>query len=231
MPLTYHDLLSSVAVRVNALDGSDPAALQETYATRPLTNALFQSSIFPFDGIRDAIIQTEGRLAQVVGKSADRVLRSYIGSQTAALASGDELPTLDENGVNIVGDFGAVIDAENPEILCTRMPLPVVRRRNQAPSLYLLSGAMYAMDGTRVIHTQENVILECCIYDGATQTEAFDGDETILFPDSLADMYIEGALGLLMRDDEFTDQAGRWATYFATGIAAIPPAQMEAQPV
>lgn len=231
MPLTYHDLLSSVAVRVNALDGSDPAALQETYATRPLTNALFQSSIFPFDGIRDAIIQTEGRLAQVVGKSADRVLRSYIGSQTAALASGDELPTLDENGVNIVGDFGAVIDAENPEILCTRMPLPVVRRRNLAPSLYLLEGAMYAMDGTRVIHTQENVVLECCIYDGEVQTQAFDGDETILFPDSLADMYIEGALGLLMRDDEFTDQAGRWAEYFATGIAMIPPAQMEAQPV
>ena len=223
--------MAAVAIRVNALDGSDPAALQETYSQRPLTNAMFQSSIFAFDTIRDAIIQTEGRLAQVVGKSADRVLRSYIGSQTAALASGDELPTLDENGVNIVGDFGAVVDATNAKILCTRMPIPVVRRRNQAPDLWLLDGAMYAMDGTRIIHTQDNVILECCVYDGATQTQAFDGDSTILFPDSLADLYLEGALGLLMRDDEFTDQAGRWATYFATGIAAIPAAEMEAQPV
>lgn len=231
MPLTYHDIMAPVAIRVNALDGSDPAALQETYSTRPLTNALFQSTIFSFDTIRDSIIQTEGRIAQVVGKSADRVLRSYIGSQTVALASGDELPTLDENGVNIVGEFGAVIDATDPKILCTRMPLPVVRRRNQAPNLYLLEGAMYAMDGTRIIHTQENVFLECCVYDGAVQTAAFNGDETILFPDSLADLYIEGALGLLMRDDEFTDQAGRWATYFATGVAMIPAAQMEAQPV
>lgn len=231
MPLTYHDILANVAVRVNALDGSDPAALQETYSTRPLTNELFQSSIFPFDAIRDAIILTEARIAQAVGKSADRVLRSYIGSQTVALASGEEFPTLDENGVNIVGDFGAVIDSTNPEILCTRMPLPVVRRRNLAPSLYLLQGAMYALDGTRIIHTQTEVILECCIYDAETQTEAFNGDETILFPDSLADLYVEGAVGLLMRDDEFTDQAGRYAAYFASGIASVPAAQMEAQPV
>lgn len=230
MPLTYHDILAAVALRINALEGTDPAALQETYATRPLTNSLFVSSAFPFNGIRDAIIQTEGRIAQVASKSADRVLRSYIGSQTVPLASGDELPTLDENGVGIIGEFGAVIDADNQAILCTRMPIPVVRRRNQAPDLWLLDGAMYALDGTRIIHTQENVFLECCVYDGVTQTTAFDQDSTILFPDALADLYIEGACGLLFRDDEFMDQAGRWATYFATGIAAIPAAQMEAQP-
>lgn len=228
--LTYHDIMANVALRVNALDGTDAPALQETYSTRPLTNAMFISSIFSFDAIRDAIILTEARIAQAVGKSADRVLRSYIGSQTVPLASGDEFPTLDENGVNIIGDFGAVIDAVNPEILCTRFPVPVVRRRNQAPSLYLLEGAMYALDGTRIIHTQDNVILECCVYDAATQTRAFDGDETILFPDSLADLYVEGAVGLLMRDDEFTDQAERYATYFASGIAGVPAGQMEAQP-
>lgn len=223
--------MAACALRINALDGSDPAALQETYATRPLTNSLFQSTIFSFSSIRDSIIEAEGKLCQAIGKSADRVLRSYIGSQTVALASGDELPTLDENGVNIVGDFGAVIDATDPTILCTRMPLPVVRRRNQLPSMWLLDGAMFAMDGTRIIHTQESVILECCIYDGATQTEAFDGDETILLPDTLAEAYINGALAMLMRDDEFMDQAARFATYFATTLAAIPPAQMEAQPV
>lgn len=217
-------------MRINALDGSDPAALQETYTARPLTNAMFQSTIFPMNAIRDAILNAEQKLCQAIGKSADRVLRSYIGSQTVAIASGEELPTLDENGVNIIGDFGAVIDADNPKILCTRMPLPVVRRRNQAPSIWLLDGAMYALDGTRIIHTQENVIMECCIYDGETQATAFDGDETILLPDTWAEAYINGGMAMLMRDDEFTGQAGQFATYFTTALAAIPPAVMEGQP-
>lgn len=231
MPLTYFDIMAAVAIRINALDGSDPAELQDIYSQRPLTNEMFQSTVFPFNAIRDAIIEAEGKLCQAIGKSADRLLRGYIGSQTDELASGDELPTLDENGVNIIGDFGAVIDADDPKILCTRMPLPVVRRRNQAPALYLLDGAMFALDGTRIIHTQENVVLECCIYDATTQSEAFDQGSTILLPDSLADGYINGALAMLVRDDEFMDQSGRFATYFATTLAGIPAAQMEGQPV
>lgn len=230
MPLTYHDLLAACAIGINALDGSDSAALQETYSQRPLTNAMFQSTIFPMNAIRDRIIQVEGKMAQAAGKSADRVLRSYIGSQTVSLASGEELPTLDENGVNIIGDFGAVIDADNPVILCTRMPLPVVRRRNLAPTTWLLGGAMYALDGTRIIHTQGSVVLECCVYDGAVQTEAFDANETILFPDTMAADYLSGTMALLVRDDEFTQQASQYAQYYLTTLAAIPPAVMEGQP-
>lgn len=230
MSLTYHDLLAACAMRINALDGSDSAALQETYSQRPLTNEMFQSTIFPMNAIRDAILNSEQKLCQAIGKSADRVLRSYIGSQTIALTSGEELPTLDENGVNIIGDFGAVIDADNPVILCTRMPLPVVRRRNLAPTTWLLGGAMYALDGTRIIHTQDEVILECCVYDGATQTTAFDQDETILLPDSLAEAYANGGMAMLMRDDEFIPQATQYANYFTTALAAIPPAVMEGQP-
>jgi hypothetical protein len=231
MPISYHDLAASTGVRISALDGSDAPALQITYSKRPLTDADFQSTIFPFDAIRDAILNAEQKLCQAIGKSTDRVLRSYIGSQTVALVSGDELPTLDENGVNIIGDFGAVVDSSNPAILCTRMPLKVVERRNLAPALWLLGGAIYAMDGTRIIHSQAGVVLECCVYDGATQTTAFDQDSTILLPDTFAEAYINGALAMLMRDDEFIDQAGRFATYFATSLAAIPAGQMEAQPV
>lgn len=231
MPLTYHDICAAVAISVNALAGTDPVELQVVYSQRPLTDEVFDSSIFPFNAIRDRIIETEGNIAQRVGKSADRVLRSYIGSQTVALASGEELPTLDENGVNIIGSFGACIDADNPVITCTPQPVPVVRRRNLAPSLYLLQGAMFALDGTRIIHSQENVILECCIYDGATQTAAFDAMETILFPDTLAADYISGALSLLVRDDEFVQQAGQYGQVYLATLATLPAGTMEAQPV
>jgi hypothetical protein len=231
MSYNYHDLLAAVAMRVNALDGTDAAQLQVTYSARPLTNEMFQSSIFPMNAIRDSILNAEQKLCQAIGKSADRVLRSYIGSQTVGLVSGDELPTLDENGDPIIGDFGAVIDAANPAILCTRMPLKVVERRNLSPATWLLGGAMYALDGTRIIHTQDEVVMECCIYDVVTQEGAFDANQQILLPDVLAEAYINGALAMLVRDDEFTQQAQIFASYFATTLANFAPATMEAQPV
>lgn len=229
--LTYHDLLAMTAVRVNALLGTDPVELQVVYSQRPLTDEVFDSSIFPMNAIRDAIITAEGKMCQAIAKSADRVLRGYIGSQTAELASGSEMPTLDENGVAIIGNFGAVIDADNPKILCTRMPLKVVERRNLSPATWLLDSAMYALDGTRIIHTQDRVVLECCIYDASTQTAAFDAMETILLPDSLTDGYVNGALSILVRDDEFTAQAQTYAGYFTTVLTNIGAGAMEAQPV
>lgn len=230
MPLSYHDIAAAVAISINALEGTDPVELQITYSTRPLTNELFDSSIFPFDAIRDRIIETEGRLAQQVGKSTDRVLRSYIGSQTTPLASGTELPTLDENGAPIIGNFGACVDADNPLITCTPQPLPVVRRRNLAPALWLLQGAMFALDGTRIFHSQTNVILECCVYSASAQTAAFDADETILFPDTMAVDYVTGALALLVRDDEWLQQATQYAQYYLATLNALPAGVMEGQP-
>ncbi len=231
MPLTYHDLLAAVAIAINALAGTDPVELQVTYSTRPLTDELFDSSIYPLNAIRDRIIEIEGRLAQQVGKSTDRVLRSYIGSRTVPLTSGSELPTLDENGVAIIGNFGACIDAVNPLVTCTSQPLPVVRRRNLAPSLWLLQGAMFALDGTHIFHSQSGVILECCVYDASTQTAAFNANETILFPDTMAVDYVSGSLALLVRDDEWLQQATQYAQYYLATLNALPAGVMEGQPV
>jgi hypothetical protein len=231
MSLSYHDICAAVAIAINALEGTDPVELQVIYSQRPLTVEVFDSSIFPFNAIRDRIIEAEGKLAQQVSKSTDRVLRSYIGSQTVPLVSGDELPTLDENGVAIIGNFGACIDATNPLITCTPQPLPVVRRRSLAPTLWLLEGAMFALDGTRVFHSQESVILECCIYNASTQLDAFDADEAILFPDSMAVDYVSGALALLVRDDEFLPQATQYGQYYLSTLTTLPAGVMEGQPV
>lgn len=231
MGLTYHDILAAVAIGVNALQGTDPVELQVTYSTRPLTDELFDSSIFPMNAIRDRILENEGKLAQAVGKSSDRVMRSYLRSQTASLASGDTLPIVDANGAAVIGNFGAIIDASNPLITCTKQPLPVVRRRNLAPSLWLLEGAMFALDGTRIFHSQTGVIAECCVYDAATQAAAFDANGPILFPDTMADSYLSGSMALLVRDDEFLQQATQYGQYYLTTLGALPAGTMEAQAV
>lgn len=86
MSLSYHDILAAVSVRCNALDGTDPADLQVTYSSRPLIDEVFQSSIFPLNAIRDAIIATEGKIAEAVAQSNNRTLRSYLRALSDPLA-------------------------------------------------------------------------------------------------------------------------------------------------
>lgn len=192
---------------------------------------MFGSSIFPFNAIRDAIIECEGKLATVISLSTNKTLRAFISSFTSPLNSGDPLPSLDVNGVPIVGNFGAVRDAANQLIVCKRHPVAEVERRNlgAASGLWLLSGAMFALASNTILHTQDSVILECCVYSATTQTDTFDANGPILLPDSLAEAYIQGACAMLVRDDEFTQQAQQYAAYFATTLASIPAATAEEQ--
>lgn len=224
--LTYHDICAAVALRINALDGTDAVALQTTYSTRPLTDELFISSIFPFNAIRDAIIETEGKIAGVIGLSANRTLRAYLRGLTDALVSGDAIPTVDSNDIPIIGNLGMVRDATNGKKL-TRKPIPLVQNYLNAPGIFLVPLYYYALDGSTIIHTRTGVVAETCSYSASAQTAAFDADEALLLTDSLAEAYENGALATLMRDDEFTQQAGQYANYFTAFLGTLPPAMME----
>lgn len=235
--MNYHDLLAAVALRINALgDGgtlwpaTDAAQLQVVYTQRPLTNEMFGSSIFSFNSQRDAILNAEQKLAEAIALSGDRSLRAYILSETAALGTGDELPSVGTNSKQIIGNFGAVLDGEDGTVL-TRQPIALVRNRLLTTGVFLVPAYYYALASGRIIHTREEVVIECCIYDHAAQVLAFDSNEAILLPDTLAEACINGALAMLVRDDEFVQQAALFAGYFAAALATIPRATMEAQAV
>lgn len=223
----YHDILAAVAVRINALQGTDPAELQITYSQRPLTDEVFQSTIFPMNANRDAILNAEQKLANAISLSADRTLRTFLRSVTEPLATGNALPKFDFEGNPIIGNFGAVLDGADQSIMVTRMPVAVVRNRVLAPDIFLAPAYYFALDGVRLIHTRDTVILECCVYNAETQTSRFDFNETMLLPDSMSEALICGACAMLVRDDEWVQQAQQWAAYFTTTLASLPPATME----
>lgn len=222
--LTYHTLAAMAGLKINALLGTDPAELQTVYSQRPLTDEVFNSSIFPFDAIRDSLIEAEGKLARTISLSADRVLRSYLRATSAALSSGAALPTT-ANSKPVIGNFGAVVDQDGT--IMTRQPVALVRNRLLSPALYLAPAYYYALDGATITHTQTAVTLECCVYSAEDQTAAFDADGEILLPDAMAEAYINGAGALLCRDDEFLQQGQYFGQLFTTTMAAIPPAVME----
>ena len=212
--VTYHDLLAAVALRVNALEGTDPVALQQVYAKRPLTDEDFDSSIVPMNAIRDAILNAEQRICLSIGNSDDPFWRAEIGSRTDPLVSGADIPDSDQNGVTIVGAYGAVVDGANPSLILSKMDIELLRMRALAPNLWLMDQYNYAFIGDTLIHTRPTAIVQVCVYDYAAQVAAFDGDEPMLLPDVLTPALIAGGVAALVRDDEFMQQANLYAEYF-----------------
>jgi len=218
---SYHDILAAVALRVDALVGTQKTALQTTYTTRPLTASNFQSTIFPFADLKAGILCAEMQIANAVADTGNSPYRSYIKSQTGDLANGDEIPSIDENRVPIIGIYGAVRDADDSTIVYFEKSLPEIQRRNRnATTFYCVPVYYFRMDGTAIYHTGTNVKIDCCVYDVDTQIGAIDADGAILFP-TLEHLYVDGGLKRCVRDDEFVAQSGLFSSNFEDELMAI----------
>lgn len=222
MSVPTHNLIADVAVRINALDGTDPVALQTVYTTRPLTDDLFDSSIFPMGAIIAACVYAEQKIAEAIGLSTNRTLRAYLRAFSGPLTSGSGFQGVDNVGNPVVGNFGAVLDGSDTTQALTRKPVAFVQNILRSPANYLVQLYYYGLDGATIVHTRDTVVMECCIYNAVNQTEKYNFNEDMLYPDWLAEAIVCGAVAMLVRDDEFNEQASRYAAYFATTLANIP---------
>jgi len=216
--ITYHDILAAAGLRVNALVGTDPSELEVTYSKRPLVAADFESSIIPFDAFKFTILNTEQRLSTAIADTGNHPWRANLISLTKPLFCGEDMPADDLNGKPIIGIYGAVVDADNPTLICTEpdiQPVETIRRWMLNKNLWIMPLFAYSMDGNGIIHTRNQVQVQCCVYDYAAQSEAFDANEPILLPDVLAPAYIAGTVAGLVRDDEFMAQSQLYAQFYA----------------
>ncbi len=213
------------------MKGVTPSALNTTFGTRPLTVADFKSSVFPFDACRDAIVQAEEQLATAIANTPNHPFRPYLRSQTASLAHGAPLPTTDSAGRTIIGSWDSVRDASDQRV-CTEKTLQEVQRKvDNAGSFYKRQYYYFKIEGARIYHTRPNVAIDCCVYDRAARKTAVINNDPILLPDALEPAYISGALSLLIRDDEFTEQAAFWLQHFRDSVYAIRAGGVNVPPV
>lgn len=209
MAVAYRTILAAVALRINALVGTSASVLETTYTTSPLTTSEFQSTIFNFSAIKGAVLNAEEKLAQKIANNADDPLRQYMANTTANLANPATLPSTSTNSKPIIGIWGAVRDATSG-IVCSQMPLDMVRRRASATDM-VIPVWWFNITGGRIEHTRTNVVIECCTYSRTDQATAMDANGDILLADALEPDYISEALAILVRDDEFMDQARLYA--------------------
>jgi len=232
MSVPYNTILRQVGLRINAIIGAVASTLETNYTVSPLTTSQFQSTIFPLTSIKDAIINSEEKLVQAISNTGGHPYRAFILSETAALSSGDVMPSTDASGVEIVGIYGSVLDGSDTSIVLTAAPTQEIRRRLNTSSYWKIPVYLYSFDGNGIIHTRTTVKVQVCVYSASTQRSAFTSGN-ILLPDALEEAYVCGAVSELMRDDEFLSQAGSYSAYFAntlqsitSGLTSVPQVSM-----
>jgi hypothetical protein len=219
MSLTYQQLLHDVALRMNALVGAQFAALQTTYTTTPLTQANFKSADWPFDSFRDAIIMAEETVAQAIASTPSHPWRAYLDSQSASLANGVALPSIDTSSNPIIGVYGGVVDTGDGKP-CTRQPIEVVRRTVQETwRLYPLY--IYATDGNRIYHSRPSVRLNVCKYNQTTQLTAFAANGNSVLPDAARSVIVAVAVSLMLKEKSNVDGAALYSTYAEAALREI----------
>lgn len=202
-------------MRCNALVGATAAALELTYAALPLTDADFQSSIFPFTAFLDQETGSIARFADIISSTGNHPWRSFVGlTVTDTLDSGDVMPSVGTNGDPIIGIYGSVLDADDQTIVCTEYPEQVIRRRNNNLAIWTIPVYGFKMSGDGIVHTRPNgVAVQVCTFnwDSIAAIVAANGD--LPLPDSLANAICYDMVGALVRDDEFVTQSAIYRKY------------------
>lgn len=227
--MIYNTILREIAITVNALGGTTtPAQLNAVYDTVPLTEANFTvataSSIFPFNFLKDKMLNSQERLFWALASTATNPLRVFIASQTASLAYGDVVDT-NSDGLTVVGALGAVRDVETEQPL-TLNEIEDIQIRNRSTWMRL-KVFQYALIGTRIYPTVDAVTVDVCAYE-RPDTDTLDLTTEILLPDVLGPPMVQGAIGECFRDDEFMEQSRQamslhnaWLAALGAGMAQI----------
>lgn len=203
--MNYHIILRQIALRANAIIGPQPSTLETNYKTLPLTDSLFDSGVFPFTAIKDALQSAEDRLAKAVASIAKHPWRAFLLSTTANLAHNAVIPSGDSTGKQIIGVYGDVLDATDSRKL-TWKPASYVERR-VAMTTFVIPTYNFNADGDRLLHTRAAAKIKVCVYDWATQRAAIDANTAMLLPDAAEWGLVSGGVGELVRDDEFLQQS------------------------
>lgn len=219
---TYQNLLHSVALRTNALVGSQVAELEATYSTAVLTSTNFKSANWPFSSFVDAILMAEEDFANAIpGNHPWRTVSGYGGTVTVPLASGATIPAVNAAGKQVVGPRGTIFDASDSTPL-TEMPLDVITRRvRNANSHYVTPVYFFNIQDQKIYHTRGTVLIEVCIYDRATQLAAFNANSAMLLPDPVEPGIVARALSIMFRDGLYDSQAAEYRKYSDDALSAI----------
>lgn len=207
MSVPYRFITRNVANRINAIVGTTTAQLEAAYITSPLTATQAGSPIFSFTGILDLVMLAESKFAGVIANSS-HPYRSVLRGVSSAIANETPVTALLPTG--FVGTYGAVYDSSDGTP-CLWRPLSEVSTRSRNSGSFFRSDVYWwNLNGETMYHTRTSVIMECCVYNEATQRAVLVANGNMLLPDDMEPALTDEALRQAFRDDEFIMQAEKF---------------------
>jgi hypothetical protein len=190
--------------------------------------------------LSDAILASESRLAHLIGMDKLNPFRMDLYGKSDDLASGDEVPGLDEDGFEFVGVYSQITDSEDDTPL-TEQPIQVVRRFCAAPIKPQSTTTLFNRLG---FITPEPMFIWKALFGPMNRpTCGLRTDSTDLspIPNALESLWIADTIANLVREGWLIPEANHYLQLAAAGVQllrmrettmpVLPTATATAEPV
>lgn len=225
MPISYVQIRRQIALRSAQLSGSAQASLETAYTETVFADGLDGAEV-PASAIKDLILMIEKELAQTIGNNVTHPARSLLYGRSADLANLDSTPTVDNNGVEFVGQFDSAADSETGRPLTAQPTETLTDYENTFFSDTELFN--FCVVGNTIQHTREEAFLQGCVWDYDIQSAAYDAAGDSPLPQAMANTWIAGCMASLPQVG-WVDGAGVGGMYgnmYAQGLGLLQSGAM-----
>jgi len=215
MAIPYANIVKAVALKAVLSEG--------TYATREAAyvnadpRTLFERAEIPFSSLKDDILRVEKNLAEMIGNSTQSIYRTHLKGVSAALTTGDDIPTQDAGGNDFIGVIDAYVDSVEGRVLKEADIRRVERFNNQTglKPAFTINPYLYAVIGTQIYHTSTTAYARGCVWDYATQSALIPVNGSALgdspLPQSLETIFVMDVLEILAQGGFFMNEGQYYA--------------------
>lgn len=216
-------MFRQVALKGNLLKASVAADLETAYTTATIGAAemLDRGVQFPFTAVNDSLLAAGDKIVRRIGANPTSRYRKDFTQQTAAVDSGQIMPT-DIGGVTVVGVPGTVKDAVSGTELeqVTRQQIDAYLKITLVQDLHF-----YAIDGTRIWHTRpvNKAKIDMVVWNKEAERVKLDSSPRGICPftEDLHEALVAGALSVLFRSSNNSEQAEQWKNRFDASLDEI----------
>jgi hypothetical protein len=202
VPIAYGAIKKQVALRSAQLSGTSQSTLEAAYNAFTVDGAEV-----PTTAMKDLILMIEKELAQQVGDNVQSPARKFLSARTVNLSDLDVIPSVDENGVEIVGVWDSVAEAVSNRPLTWQPTQTITDIVDGAPGFFGNNYYYYNINGEYIRTTRPTIYLQGCSWSLSVQSAAYDSNGNSPLPEYLANTWIAGVISNLPQVG-WTDSAG-----------------------
>lgn len=226
MPTPFRTVIREIAKRVNALKSEQPAIAEASYIASPITVTQIDDPVYNLSFLQDIVADVHSDLVMAIATCVDPIngignhpWRNHFPDVTASITHGGNLPMVGASNKTIIGALGRPYDALNVNKILTPASIQRVLAYKNFNSLYTNNPYFYTLNGSKVYHTTQNIVFDCCVYERSDVVTLIGANGNFgagvgTVPDVLTPALIAGGVVNAIVAGEYAEQVGPYAAYY-----------------